>query len=525
MPDHTTAAAAQYDAPPCPTSVASLAASAEPSLRSRARRVARNASAVLSGQVLTWIASVLIVVTLPRYLGDSGYGRLVFAFSFTGMFGALALFGVPTLLTREIARDHERSGRLVFNALISRVPVILLAVGLMILVVYVLGYPASTQHVVWVAAGWMGVSSMSSIASAGLQGVERMTLLSAVSIIERVLVAVVGLGALAFAGAGLLTWSVVVLAGATVTATFLLVHFWRTEGLPWEPDLTVCLRLLVGGAPFLGASIALIIYGGIDVTMLSLMTREEVVGWYGAAYRFIGIPGFVAGAITMALFPAIVGASRETSTIMARRAFDVAVMVTLPVALLLVVSAGQLIELLRYPSGFQHSVILLRILAIHVPLVSISMVINTVLIARNRERAWLVLGLAAAVLNPTLNLAAIPWSAHLTGDGAIGAAIVTVITEVFIVGGSFVLVGTHTFDDSNLRIGARSATAGGLMVAAMLLVYPMVFFAVAGAGALTYGAGLLLMRATSIGEIRDLIDLVMSREAPEGAHWATQGLR
>src|SRR5207253_8409442 len=68
---------------------------------------------------------------------------------------------------------------------------------------------------------------------------------------------------------------------------------------------------------------ALLIYGQVDTVLLSLLTNDAVVGWYVAAYRFIGIPAFVPVILLTVAFPAL-AASQGSATfkMLARRVLD-----------------------------------------------------------------------------------------------------------------------------------------------------------------------------------------------------------
>ncbi len=60
------------------------------------------------------------------------------------------------------------------------------------------------------------------------------------------------------------------------------------------------------------------------------------------------------------------------------------------------------------------------------------MILGTALIAASRQRAWTIVGIFAGIFNPLVNLWAIPFTQnnpHI-GNAAVGAAVVTVATEL-----------------------------------------------------------------------------------------------
>jgi O-antigen/teichoic acid export membrane protein len=146
------------------------------------------------------------------------------------------------------------------------------------------------------------------------------------------------------------------------------------------------------------------------------------------------------------------------------------------------------------------------------------MVTSTVLIALNREVARTRMAMVAAVANPVANIAVIPIFAALTGNGAIGASIVTVCTELFIVTSALALVGRGVFDRSNITTATRCLLAGAAMTVAMLLALPLGLVPLAVAGAVTYALAALAFRAVRVSELKSAGALLMPhRFASEAA--------
>jgi O-antigen/teichoic acid export membrane protein len=315
----------------------------------------------------------------------------------------------------------------------------------------------------------------------------------------------------------MMTYAVIILLAGVVPTVAQLIYFTRLVGLSWQFDRNLSIQLFRGGIPFFLWSVSLVIYGTIDVTLLSLMTRDEVVGWYGTAYRFIGVSVFLPFALTMALFPSLSSATGDEFKALARRSLDAVILTSLPVALFLAIGASAIISFFRWGDDFQHAVVPLQILAIHVPMVSVSMVAATVLLAKNREGARTRMAMVAGVLNTLANLALIPFFTHYNDNGAIGAAIVTVFTEVFMMTGTIYLIGPGVFARANLVTCVRCMAAGAVMSGAMVLVRPYGMLPIMVAGGLTYPVAALAFGATNFAELRELLALIRARGAKTGS--------
>lgn len=483
----------------------------------RTTRVARNVVMVLGSQIAIWIAGSGLAIVLPRYLGEANIGRLTFATSFTGIFSIIVLFGSERYITREIARNPKQGAHVAFNALVTRVPLVLVALVIMVAFVNLLHYPRPTREVVYILAGSLCVNAVGNTCSAALQGLERMTLTSVAAIAEKVLSGVLGIVAVVLAGEGMITYAIILLAANAVSGGIIVIYFLQVIGISGRIDAKECRAILRGGLPFLIWGVSLLIYGTIDITMLSLMTNDDVVGWYGTSYRFIGIATFFPFSVTMALLPTISSSTREQSRALVQRCLDLVMFVSVPTSVFFLVGAHALILFLHYPAGFDNSIILLRILSLHIPLTAFTMVAGTVLIAYDKEGPRTKAAVAAAVLNPIINLAAIPYFQHMNGNGAIGAAIVSVAIEVFMLVVMLLLLERGTFGRHNLYGAMRSVAAGIPMAAVMIAVSPFGLLPMMFLGGATFVVAALFFRAITVDEIKEIRAIVRSRTSADEA--------
>ena len=74
---------------------------------STTHRVIRGALILLSTQPVTWAASLLLVIFVPRLLDSRALGEYQMAVSLEGVLIALLSLGVPSVLTRRIASSPE----------------------------------------------------------------------------------------------------------------------------------------------------------------------------------------------------------------------------------------------------------------------------------------------------------------------------------------------------------------------------------------------------------------------------------
>jgi O-antigen/teichoic acid export membrane protein len=220
------------------------------------------------------------------------------------------------------------------------------------------------------------------------------------------------------------------------------------------------------------------------------------------------------------VFPALAAAGNKPDLFVsiARRAVHAVSLVTLPMAFGIMLLPDKIIHVLGYPVSFDNSVIPLIFLAPHLPLAAIDTVIGTVLNARDRQRQWALIGVAAAVLNPLINMFVIPYAQATWGNGAIGAAAVTTATEVFMMVNGLRLLPKDVLRMSTTTNVAKCVFACGVMGASVWLTRDLPIAVPILAGVIAYAATCLAVGAVSIGDLQEIrVQLVRGRTPTQAA--------
>jgi O-antigen/teichoic acid export membrane protein len=354
---------------------------------------------------------------------------------------------------------------------------------------------------------------------------------------------------LAAAVAGLAVVSASPLAGAegylaalVAAGAVSLVLTWRGAGLRLRQPLSPpgALRdLVAGGLPFLGWNVVLRIRAGIDVILVGVLLREQVAGWLAASYRVISIPVFIPTLITTPLLPALsraVGSAASASAAgsasaveeyapTVRRSLLLTLLLTVPISAIIFALAPHMPRAFGWEASYQNAAPLIMVLAFQQPLVALDMVLGTCLIALRRERPWLAVACLAAVFNVGANLVALPLAERLLANGAIGAAVVELLTEVVMLAGAARLLPRDLLDRRTALSAARLVAAGVVSAAAAWWLgqrdLPFAMLLAAAGGAVAYAAALFGSGAArpaditrAAGATRALLDRKHGRRAP-----------
>jgi O-antigen/teichoic acid export membrane protein len=460
---------------------------------------------LLAWQVLTWAVSFLFLIVGPRRLGSDALGAYAYSVAYVGFFFLLAGLGTNTLMVRDIARDRSVVSQYVFNATLLKCLTAIVVPVIGISLSWIIGDRGDRFILVLLGFVAMSFACIAEVAFGALNGLEIIAKPAFLGVVQ--LYIANGIGVLAIIlGYGIVVYGVIVAIAAFVplVASFALLRPHVHRPVHFDPALWR--HLLRAGIPLMTLVIFNTIYGTIDVPILGAITNDATVGWYSVAYRWVGIPLFITTAVVMVYFPRFSAhgspPTREFPTYV-NQAIRLVMLAAVPCSLGLAMVADDLVHLIYNPD-FYAAIPLIRILAFHIPLVAMDTLIATALIAANMHRRYMYVALSAAILNPIACVFAIQWSATHFGNGAIGAAIVTLATEAYILFGAARLRARGVLDRGSCSNLLRITAAGAVMMAFLFVVDTSPLLVQVISGAAIYGASLVVLRAVTIDEVRGL---------------------
>ena len=514
--------------PPKPPTPAEVAVAPGPS---GGGVIERNILGLLSSQVATWLITLVSLVVVPRRLGAQDVGRLGFATAFVAFFTLIGLLGTNTFIVKAVARDRSKVGPYVLNAIVLKLYLCGLLSAVAIALAYVLGpvfdYGQETKVLIAVMCIGMTFAVVNDALLAGLQGLERMARAAAWAAIGHYVGTGLGLF-IVLTSRSLFSYAIALTLISVVPAIANAYSMWPHLRHAGPVSFGLWKQIARGGLPFLVWASFLLIYGTIDIPLLQALSNEETVGWYTTAYRWVSTPVFIASVVLTAYLPSLSTDAHNNPAKFAARtngALRVVFMVTAPLAIGAALVAGDAISL-AYEADFQRAVPVLQILAIHIPFAAMSMVLGMALIASDRQKRWVVVGGLAALTNPLFNLVAIPFAVRTYQNGALGAAVITVVTELLMIAGALYLRPPGVLDRATARFIVRCAVAAGLMVPAVVLTSSIprleahvgsgLLVAVVGlcaevaVGIVVYVVASIALRTISLDEVRSYAPRVLA---------------
>jgi O-antigen/teichoic acid export membrane protein len=480
-------------------------------------KVADNVVALLVRQVLTWsLTAVLMIFFLPRMLGDVGLGKITFAVALITMLLVVTNLGTATFTVKQVALDRSRLSQILWHAYVIRLVMGLVAGGAVVLATHLSGIDADSKRVLSVASLTIIVMGLDAAQIAALQGLENMRWIALAEVASKTTLLVIAIAVLV-TGHGVFAYALAMLCGAVVG--FLVNFSYLARRQLRRPSLspTAVRWLIVGGLPFLMTGALLQFYLWSDTLALRFLTRDAVVGWYGAAMQLYGTMNFVPLVVITALLPALTrfhAGDKATMRVAVEKGMLAVLTTAMPLAAGSLLLSSELIGFLHYPSEFEHSAPLLAILALTLPVTGSLMLVGTVVIAADKQKEWAITVLVTSIISLAINVPFILFFDRVYNNGAIGVAIGAVLSEALMMALGIRLMPRGLMGRPVLIAAARCAAASLLMLVAIgavkLLLDPG-FVPLVCLGVPVYFSALLALGGITVSELKFLVGAALFR--------------
>jgi O-antigen/teichoic acid export membrane protein len=390
-----------------------------------AQRVSKNSLVVFAAELSSRSVSFLFLLFLARTLGAEQFGAYSVAVNFVTILAILFDAGFRSLVTREVARYRHEASLFYRNLLTAKAVLALVGYGLIVLASVAVGSSDDFVILVSLVAVQFVFVSLDEFHAGFFNALEIRKYEAALRVTQKLLFAGVGIITLTLSG-DLRTFVVgsIVAAGATSAAGLMMMS--RHVAVPrFEWDMPFILRQINQSWPFALSSIAIGLYFYMDSVILARISGDQAAGYYNAAYRileaFMVIPFAIVGSINPLLSRLYLD-DREKMKKVYRFSLKIMLSLGLPIAVVGTILSPSIIRLL-YGPHYEPSAGALAVLVWAVAIIFLNTVVSTTLNAINRQRTWLFILSAAAVINIMLNLLFIPLY------GFMAASVITVLTE------------------------------------------------------------------------------------------------
>jgi O-antigen/teichoic acid export membrane protein len=449
---------------------------------------------ILLARVASRLLALVAVVAIGNALGDSRFGQMQTAVTYTALVGALTDIGFTALYVREGAREPHQLNRYFNN--VASVKLFLIAVSLPLLAGCL--WFSGIESLLLPSFALLILSGYSLLLRSTLYALQRLTFEIAEIIPETVVVLVLALvGAHLHAGTGYFLWAYVASSGFA-TVYFIVVLLSRGILRPrWQLEPGLFATWIRAGIPLAITYMLTTVYFKLDVPILQHFRSYAEVGWYTFAYRPFEALLFIPATLRTVVFPVLSIYFRNAPNrvlVSAEKLFKALAIMGWPITVGLFLLAPQFTDLL---SLYPQSEVALRILALAVVFMFVDNTFAAVLNAIDRQKLFAYVALVGLVINFTLNIILIP------RFGYVGASWATVATEIGLVTAGWVALRRVLGPLRVVRNCWRPLVAGLVMGGFVVLANPhgrVAVLVVTAVAAVVYALMLFILRTADAEE-------------------------
>ncbi len=464
---------------------------------STSRSAARNTIFLSLAQGIRIVLGFALILFIANRFGATWQGKFSILLAFLNIFQVMSSFGLPRLITREVARVHDESNRYFWAGLVAQGSTTVLFAAAMFVIIALMPYPDDTKAMLRLAIVTLPMFLLYSLSAALLRAFERMQYLvyaevlsSIAQITTAVIVLTVAPSVMALAAIRIAGLS---LSALVVLASVLRMRMVRAPAihLPFAWDL-----LRRSGDLFVLASLDAILQQ-LDILSLSIVAGESVTGIYDAAFRLVQVLLTLVMSFTEAMYPILSRLymeSRQRFGAVTGKALQYGMVALLPIAVGATVLAPQIIALLYRRPDYAASANVLAVLSWGAIVYFVMNLLSRTLVAGDRQRV----SMWTTVIMMVTGLILVPALTHLLGAVGTGLG----LSLMFATGAAVAWYFSRDFDLTfDMGCVARPALAAAIMGATLYFLPQLPLVVAVPAGVLVYGVFAYGLRAFDRSDI------------------------
>jgi len=389
------------------------------------RKYFANTSWLMAERIIRMTVALFVGVYVARYLGPERFGLLSYANSFVGLFLALATLGLDSIVIRELVKNPESRNELLGTAFGLKIFGTIIMWFFILVSVPIIENDNQTNIFIAILS-FAILFQVFNVIDFNYQAEVKSKYVVKVQFFQLIFSSSTKLF-LIFIKAPLLWFVWVYCFDTFLLAIGLVVIYMIKSGnfLLWRWKWEFARTLMRDSWPLILSGIIVSIYVNIDQVMIKHMIDEQAVGIYAIATRISTAWYFIPIAITSSMFPAILNAKYNNSSIYQQRLqalYDILVWLAILIAIVIFCLSESIIDLL-VGQEYAPAASVLSIAIIAGIFTNIGLINNKFFEAENRQIDILYRSLLGVSVNIFLNIILIK------KYGVYGAAMATVAAQ------------------------------------------------------------------------------------------------
>lgn len=392
------------------------------------KRYFANTGWMFLGKMFTLLISFFVGIYIARYLGPSNYGILSYVISFVGLFSFLTSFGIDSIVSREIIKNHDRKDEIMGTGFYLKIVGSFLAIISVFVVSFFITKEIFILGLIWLFA-LNFIPQAFNIIEIYFQSQVLSKKVVTAQVVSNIISTILKIGCILL-GKGIFWLVVISVIETSIYAMILIFSFRKFNNhiRKWKFNSNIAISLLKDSWPLMFASVAIGIYMKIDQVMIKNMLGNEQAGIYAVAVKLSEVWYFIPALVCTSLFPAIMNAKKDGNIIIYKKRMlklyslmiYVSSFIAIPISLFVDFIIIKLFGIEYYGA--------ISVLKIHIWAgvgVFLGYAMTQYLIAENYTKIFFMVSVFGAIFNIIFNLILIP------KYGINGAAFATLFSYIF----------------------------------------------------------------------------------------------
>lgn len=360
----------------------------------------KNASALSFSRVISILSSMVFGIFMARYLGPVGLGKYAFIMSLIGYFLIFSNFGTLEILTREIARNKEKTNRFLLTSIVIKIVMVIISLLIISTIGFIFKQDISIP--LFIAGITLFPESIFDSFYAVFLGHEKLKYIALSEIIHSIIKSLGGIYILYITHGSLIFLFIFVLF-VDLIKTGIIIFFYSNRicklkiYIPKYNDIKWLFNISKDMAVWKYISA---LYANLNIIILSFTLGDYVTGEYKVAWNIIDIfITFITIFVTVALpeLSKLYVENKERFIEAIKKFIDMVFISFFPI-FLLVILFGNLIIITLYGEQYLNSVNYLRILFSGVSFSLILRILGISFIVINSQRTAMYLSLIVTLI-------------------------------------------------------------------------------------------------------------------------------
>ncbi|MCX6131217.1 MAG: flippase [Proteobacteria bacterium] len=320
-------------------------------------RIARNLSVLSLSVAITMVLSLCLKMLLPRILGPDKMGVLYFAESFTGMFFTFLPLGLNTYINRTIPSNYKHTREIMSTIVLAEFGMACLLSLAMLTFLHFSQKPEESVTCILIMSIYIiSFNFQRGVLQTVFIAMDQVKLVSAVNVAVKVFL-VGGCGLLLVVKPHVFTVAAMYALSELSGILYLLWRGKQQNFFAAKPDFSILKNILKISLPFYLSTVLITIYGEVDTFMLGQMSSNLEVGYFGAAYRLIGVGLLLVPIFNSSFTPSLsqsLHKSLDSFENLVRQLLQILLVFCLPLIVVLILF-GDIFTRILYGAGFEPS--------------------------------------------------------------------------------------------------------------------------------------------------------------------------